>query len=183
MLSPNQPSKPSDELAARLAATDTKRADGVLTGDVVEFCQSGVSVAIAACDVSNRPVVGRGLACRIDGSGTVRLVVRNASNQIVLHAIARGSGLAVTFTKPSTHRSIQLKAASGRTCAADSSDHRLAAVQSAALKADLVADGFEDALGARYCAYETDDLISIEFVPLHAFVQTPGPGAGNPLKS
>jgi hypothetical protein len=182
MLPTDRPSNPSDELAARRAWAGPTLANGVLTGDLVQFCQSGVSVVIAGCDETHRPVVGRGLACRIDESGTVRLVVRSETNRGVLRAIAQGAGLAVTFTKPSTHRSIQLKATSARTCATEASDQRLAAVQTAALRADLVRDGFDEKLAVRYCAFENEGLISIEFLPEHAFVQTPGPGAGTPLK-
>jgi hypothetical protein len=181
MLPPNRPSNPSEELAARLAWTGPTLADGVLTDELIAFCQSGLSIAIAGCGENGRPVVGRALACTIDGAGKVCLVVRRDSNQDALRAIAGGGGLAATFTKPSTHRSIQLKAASAWTREANASDQRLVADQMEALKADLVDDGFDKGLAAQYCAFEADALISVEFVPLHAFVQTPGPGAGTEL--
>jgi hypothetical protein len=181
MLPPNRPSNPLDELAGRRAWSGPTLANGVLTDELVAFCQSGLSVVLAGRDESGRPVVGRALSCRIDGVGKVRLVVRRDSNEDVLRAIAGGGGLAATFTKPSTHRSIQLKGASAWIREADASDQRLAADQTRALQAELVDDGFETGLAAQYCAFEADALVAVEFVPLQAFVQTPGPGAGTAL--
>ncbi|HET7716047.1 MAG TPA: hypothetical protein VFK86_10515 [Bauldia sp.] len=153
----------------------------MLTDDLVQFLQSGVSMVLASCDGNRRPVVGRGLACRIDEAGNVRLVVRTGSNPDLLSAIARGGGLAATFTRPSDHRSIQLKASFARTAATDPQDGAAAARQTAALRANLIEDGYWEAFAAQYCAFEPDGLTVIEFVPERAFVQTPGPGAGSPL--
>ncbi|MBX3582458.1 MAG: hypothetical protein KF810_11210 [Rhizobiaceae bacterium] len=156
--------------------------DKILTPDVVSFCESGVSIAMSSCDEYGNPVVGRALGCRVDGSGKVRLVLRTEANQEVLGAVDCNAGLAVTFTQPSTHRSLQLKATCARFLEPDPSDLSLAEQRAAALKVELIADGFLAAFAARYCAFDPGQLAAIEFVPTHAFVQTPGPGAGNPLR-
>lgn len=182
MPSAHFPSTPSDELAARRAWTDLTLSRGVLSSDIVQFCQSGVGIAIASSDGEGRPVVGRGLACRIDEAGQVRVVFRSDANRDLLLALAGGGGIAVTFSQPSTHRSIQLKALGARAAETLAADADLAALQTTAFKAELVEDGYWQGFAERYCAFDSEQLSAIEFVPEHAFVQTPGPGAGSPLQ-
>ena len=152
-----------------------------MTAELAEFCQSGVSVVIASCGPDHRPVVGRGLACRIDGSGKVRIVLRQTTNLALLQAIETGAGLAATFTRPTTHRSIQLKAAGARLAPPAMSDGPAAAAQTAGFRADLVEAGYGEVFATGYCAYEPHELAALDFVPEHAFVQTPGPSAGSAL--
>lgn len=178
----HRPSRPPEELSARRVHSGATLAGGVLTDELSQFCQSGVSVVLASCDENHRPVVGRGLACRIDQAGKVRLVIRKDSNLCLLRSIAQGGGLAATFTKPTTHRSIQLKASFARIGATAPQDGEAATRQTAALTANLVEDGYWDAFAAHYCAFERDELTVLEFIPERAFVQTPGPGAGSPLQ-
>lgn len=175
------PSSRSEERARR-AWTGPAAATGVLTRDIVAFCESGVSIALASRDDDGFPLVGRGLACRIDNTGKVRLVLRADCNRGVLLAVERGAGFAATFTQPTTHRSLQLKGIGARSAETNLADRRLAKLQTAILRADLVKDGFWDAFAERYCAFEPNRLAAIEFVPVQAFVQTPGPGAGSPLQ-
>ncbi|SDB59560.1 hypothetical protein SAMN02982931_04810 [Bauldia litoralis] len=88
----------------------------------------------------------------------------------------------MTFTQPSTHRSIQLKADSAVLSTVDATDGAAVAVQTAGLRAELVDDGYSEAFAAAYCAYEPDELAAVDFVPESAFVQTPGPNAGSALQ-
>jgi hypothetical protein len=88
----------------------------------------------------------------------------------------------VTFTKPSTHRSIQLKAARAEMSELGPGDARVAASQAVGLRTDLVEDGYTATFAASYCAFAADDLIALDFLPSEAFQQTPGPNAGAPLQ-
>lgn len=178
----DRPSSPSVELAARRSWNGPALANGVLTAELAEFCQSGVSLVISSCDRGGRPVVGRGLACLIDGSGELRVVLRRPSNGALLQALGEGGRLAITFTKPSTHRSIQLKSSGATIAPSEASDRRAAAAQAGGLRAELIDDGFTDSLATAYCAFEPDELVAVRFIPEQAFVQTPGPGAGSPLQ-
>lgn len=176
-----KPSSPSQELAARASWSGPTLANGALTADLAEFCQSGVSVVIASVGPGGRPIVGRGLACRIDGSGQVRIVLRQTTNVALLKAVERGAGFAATFTRPTTHRSIQLKAVRAKIAAPTVSDGPAAAAQTAGFRADLAEAGYGEAFAAAYCFYEPHELAALDFVPEHAFVQTPGPSAGSAL--
>ena len=181
VLQADRPSSPSEELAARRRWTGPTLGCGALTAELADFCASGVSVVIASCDRGGGPVVGRGLAARIDGSGVVRLLLRQPSNTALLQAVEDGAGLAVTFTKPSTHRSIQLKAARARLAVAAAADAPEAAAQTAAFRANLVENGLRRACGG-ILRVRAAWIAAVEFAPEHAFVQTPGPGAGSALR-
>lgn len=154
---------------------------GVLTPALAEFCQSGVSIVLASCDHNGRPVVGRGLACRIEPDGKARVVLRKSSNPKLLKALADGGRFAVTFTKPSTHRSIQLKAPSARIVDTNVGDEPAALAQTSDFRSDLMDVGYSESFAKTYCGFEPHDLLTVTFAPEQAFVQTPGPNAGSAL--
>jgi hypothetical protein len=155
---------------------------GVLTPALAEFCQSGVSIVLASCDHNGRPVVGRGLACRIEPDGKARVVLRKSSNPKLLKALADGARFAVTFTQPSTHRSIQLKAPSARIVDTNVGDAPAALAQTSDFRRDLMDVGYSESFARTYCGFEPHDLLTITFAPEQAFVQTPGPNAGSALQ-
>ncbi|HRA94437.1 MAG TPA: pyridoxamine 5'-phosphate oxidase family protein [Aestuariivirga sp.] len=155
---------------------------GVLTPALAEFCQSGTSIVLASCDHDGRPIVGRGLACRIEPDGKARLVLRKSSNPKLLKALTDGARFAVTFTQPSTHRSIQLKAPAARIVDANVGDAPAAIAQTTAFSRDLMDVGYSESFAKTYCGFEPHDLVTLTFLPEHAFVQTPGPNAGSALQ-
>jgi hypothetical protein len=149
---------------------------------MAEFCQSGVSVVLASCDGGPSPVMGRGVACRIIADGPMRVVLRNSSNGALLKALGRGARLAVTFTQPTTHFSLQLKSPSASIAAADAMDVPAAHAQAAKFRQELMAVGYSESFAAAYCGFEPHDLLTITFTPEQAFLQTPGPSAGSALR-
>jgi hypothetical protein len=102
--------------------------------------------------------------------------------EIGAETLANGAGLAVTFTQPSTHRSIQLKAAGATVAAPGVSDGPAVAVQTAGFRSELVARGYPETFAVAFTAFEPHELAAVDFVPEHAFVQTPGPSAGSALR-
>lgn len=154
----------------------------MLTPELATFCQSGVSIVAASRDSGGRPVVGRAVACTVIGDELVRLLLRRSSNGALLQAVAASGPLAVTFTKPSTHKSLQLKAVRAEMSELGPGDARVAASQAVGLRTDLVGHGYTATFAAGYCAFAADDLIALEFLPNEAFQQTPGPNAGTPMK-
>ena len=97
-----QPSTPTQELADRRGWTGPTLADGVLTADLAAFCQSGLSVVMASRDSAGRPVVARGLACRLDARGRIRVIYREAANHGFQRAIAAGAQIAAVFQRADT---------------------------------------------------------------------------------
>ena len=173
-------SSPSAELGRRRSWSGPTLAGGVLTAEIADFCQSGISIVLASAE-RGRPAIGRGVGCRIDASGEVRILLRQPSNGAFLKAIEHGGGIAVTFTQPSNDRSIQLKAVRARVASLTAADGPTVLKQTTAFRAALMGVGYSENFAAAYCAYEPHELIALDFMPGQAFVQTPGPSAGSAL--
>lgn len=176
----SQYSSPSAELNRRRSWSGPTLAGGVLTAEIVDFCQSGISIVLASAE-PGRPFVGRGVGCRIDSSGEVRILLREPSNEGLLQAVERGGGVAVTFTQPSNDRSIQIKAVRAHVASLTAADGPTVLKQAAAFRLALMGVGYSEAFAAAYCAYEPHELVALDFMPERAFVQTPGPSAGSAL--
>jgi hypothetical protein len=170
------------DLEARRNSTGPLLA-GVLTEEIAQFCQSGVSVALAARLSDGRPIVGLALACRIGSGGDIVIFFRKPANRALMEAIDAGSALAATFSEPRTHRSIQIKGASARVVDQMPGDRELTAHQSRIFRDELIHVNYPFRFSSYYCAYSDDEVGAIEFVPKSVFVQTPGPGAGSLLDS
>ncbi len=182
MLRADRPSRPSEELADRRGWTGPTYANGVLTAELAEFCQSGVSVVMASRDEAGSPLVARGLACRIDGEGRVRVMYREPPNTAFQDAIAAGAPIAVTFTRPYSHRSIQLKARRADLVRPAPPDGPATLVQTRVFRDELVGVGHDEPFPGFYTHFEPHELAALEFLPESAFVQTPGPSAGSALE-
>jgi len=174
------PFTPSQDIDARRHSAEAAVA-GVLTPELVEFCQSGLSVVLGVSTVSGQPIVGLGLACRIAPDGRMRIFLREPANVPLLAALAGGSGIALTFSEPRTHRSIQVKADRARRVEIEPDDLALVAGQVAIFERELVFINYTPRFAACYCAYRDEEVVALELSPRQAFVQTPGPGAGEQL--
>ena len=108
------PACPADDLDARGARRGATFAGGTLTPDPAAPCQKGVSVILATC-AGGRPMATRGFACRIDDTGTVRILPRGTGQEAFLAAQREGAAIAATFTLAPQHRSIQLQGRSALT--------------------------------------------------------------------
>lgn len=177
----DHPSSPSQELARRRAWTGATLANGVLTDELAAFCQSGISIVMASRDSLARPVVARGLACRIDDQGLVRIIYLEPQNTAFHKAIANNAPIAATFTSAHSHRSIQLKAQRADIVPPAPLDGPAAFRQTSAFREQLIDVGYTDTFSTGYTRFEPDELSAVEFMPETAFVQTPGPDAGGTL--
>jgi hypothetical protein len=151
----------------------------VLTSDLVNFCQSGLSIVVGSCETDGSPIGGKAFACRIDArTQTARVTVPRAANAPLLNALAQGKGIAVTFSQPTTHKSIQLKGTSARLGTVRAEDKRDTVDQRAGFARELLAVGYPEAYVQMFCAHDPRDLAVLSFTPTEAFLQTPGPNAG-----
>ena len=175
-----QPFTPLQDLEARRRWSGPAIA-GVLTEELADFCQGGVSIIIAARSARGLPVAGIALACRITPAGEMRIFLREPANVPVLAALDKGSPLAVTFSQPRTHRSIQVKTPRAGRAEIEDGDLDAIARKMRLFEDELVLVNYSRRLAAFYCAYRDDEVVSVAFRPTDAFVQTPGPGAGEQL--
>lgn len=174
-----QPSTPLEDIEARRRWTGPAVA-GVLTEDLADFCQSGVSVILGARMPNGLPLAGIALAARIAG-GEMRIFLREPANAPLLAAFDRGSPIAATFSEPRNHRSIQIKGIRVRRSEMEDGDADDVDRQVRRLEDGLVFLNYTRRFAASYCSYRGDELTAITFQPTEAFVQTPGPGAGEQL--
>ena len=148
------------------------------------FITSGIAIDIAAREADLTPRFGVGCGCRVDrAAGRVTVFTHRAQSWRLLAALAQVPAIAVTFGRPSDHRSLQLKGDDARIEALAPGDAECMRAYLAAFTADMASFGASPALAVGYINLEVEAAVAISFAPRAAFDQTPGPGAGAPLAS
>ena len=108
------------------------------------------------------------------------VLVEAARSGSVLENIAANGLVAVVFSQPSTHRTIQLKGSDARLTRVTGADRGIAQRHLLAWVQDLQLIGYA-AEFARAVRGEAPDLAAVTFTLASAFQQTPGPAAGKRL--
>ncbi len=176
----HQPSRPSDDLAA-FVSRQGSHAIGFLSEDIAAFCQSGISIIVAARGSDGDPVASLALGCTIDTAGSVRILLQRSANEALLDALMTGSRIAATFSRPADHRSIQLKGSDVALPGTRAEDEEALAAQCVGMTRDLVEAGYPQAFAVGYCEFAFPDIVVVAFDPKQVFAQTPGPEAGSRL--
>lgn len=148
-----------------------------------KFIQGPVSVIVASRNAGFVPDAVRGCGCRVSRDRRlVTVLVEPGRASSFLDDIAANGMIAVVFSQPSTHETIQLKGADARIVRVTAADRAAARHHLHAWSEDLERIGFD----ARFAAAlhgGTGELAAVRFTPAAAFQQTPGPAAGQPLKA
>lgn len=142
----------------------------------------GVSITAASRDARNVPRIGRCLGCRVSADRrTVTVFVAASQYGAFFDALAASRAIAVVFSLPSTHRTLQLKGVDAAVAPPAPADAGLVARHVESFVEELAALGYprEVVRAAHWC--ESAELRAVAFTPAAAFEQTPGPGAGAPL--
>lgn len=155
-----------------------------LDPDQTQFVQGGVSVIAASADARRVPSLARALGCRVECDGDeIVLCLIAARAAALLDDLRAGRPVAVTVTRPSTHRTLQIKSSRAVVAPALADD----AAHVARYIDDFVAEA-ERTLGAPIDAVaraalgragEVDTRVRLR--PEALFEQTPGPRAGQCL--
>ena len=146
------------------------------------FLCGGVGVSAATCRPGALPNIARAAGCRISSDRrVVTLLFAATPGAAVLDDIRRTGALAVVFTQPSTHRTLQLKGNDARIVPLEAGDLNLIEQYVLAFAADVAPFGFSEAYMRALLACPPDDLVGVQFTIAAAFSQTPGPGAGEAL--
>ncbi len=152
-----------------------------LPAEILEFVQSGVSVIVGVVGADGRAQAGRALATRVDGCGALRLMYPTEGNMGITRSAQSGGPIAVTFSAPLSHRTIQLKSGASRVEELMPEDRNSLERQMDAFAAVLRAIGFPPSFVKSFCDNRSASICVLSFVPQAAFEQTPGPGAGREL--
>jgi hypothetical protein len=127
-------------------------------------------------------VIVRALGCRVSPDGR-EVTVLVPSADPFLDAVRATGQIAVTFSLPSTHHTIQLKGDDARAAALLPTDPALNARYADLFVADVCPLGYTEEMIRAILSHDSPGLVPVAFSPKAAFLQTPGPRAGDPLSS
>ncbi|MEJ5989638.1 hypothetical protein WG902_06535 [Ramlibacter sp. PS3R-8] len=155
-----------------------------LPADLVAIMARGVSVIVASRDAKLRPSIMRAVGSRVEANGQdITVYLSRGSSRQLLQDIASTGQLAVVFSEPSTHRTVQLKASRAEIRNAVDADVPVLAAYLKSMEHEIQQVGFAPPLTRAMLAHRLEDVVAVRFTPEQAFDQTPGPRAGAPLGS
>ncbi len=151
----------------------------MLPEELVRFLESGVSIHVATCDEQLEPHGARVWAVLVeDDRAHLTAFVHESDAPGLLHDLETNGQLALGFSRPTDHRSCQLKGSFAGSRAAVEADRPRLAEQGEKLLRELEGLGVPRALlaGAR-----TWPCVALRVRVEEMYSQTPGPGAGERL--
>lgn len=155
-----------------------------LNEDRVAFLTRRVSILAGSCDAEGLASVARAYGCRIGGDGySVTVFLATAQSQAVLRDLRAGGRIAVVFTRPTTHETVQLKGPGARIAPLAPGDRECMRAYAASFGEEIGRIGFAAPFARAIMAGAEDEALAVHFVPDAAFEQTPGPAAGQPLRT
>ena len=143
----------------------------------------GVSVLVCSHDLALRPSVMRavGSAIKADASWVTVYLGRHQSRQLLLD-LAATDRIAVVFSEPRSHRTVQLKGRSVELRQAGAGDTPVLQRYLRSMEHEVGLVGFPPAFVHAMLAYRLEDLLAVSFSPTEAYDQSPGPEAGIALR-
>ncbi len=153
-----------------------------LDPDHLRFMTDGVSINTASSGAHGLPSQCRAFGCRVDDAGRrIRVFLSGAQAADLLRDVGQSRALAVVFSDPPTHRTIQLKGRDARVEPLSPGDPGVVAAYRTAFVACLRPLGFTEPMVRALLDCPDADLVAVAFTPEAAFNQTPGAQAGAPL--
>jgi hypothetical protein len=154
----------------------------VLNEKWAAFVQGGVSLVVASRDVNNVPTMARAVGCRVSPNRQkITLFLQTLQAESLIAGVRSTGAIAAVFTQPSTHTSLQLKGTEAQLGSVKPSDLAVVKRSTEGFVADVVPLGYSEDLMRAIVWSDPKDLVSLTFTPVSAFIQTPGPRAGEPL--
>ncbi|WP_151634720.1 hypothetical protein [Noviherbaspirillum aerium] len=149
-----------------------------------DFLQSGVSLSVGACDNQRMPTLARATGCRLSPDRRqVTIFISATQGAPVLRCVRENGAITVVFSRPSTHRTVQIKGKDAVVGGLLAGDLDIVERYRSSFARELDPLGFDEILIRTLLAAPPADLVAVTFTPLEAYSQTPGPNAGEPLKA
>lgn len=156
----------------------------IIDPDHAAFLEGGVGISVAACSSENIPTLVRATGCRVaPDRQSLTVFVSGTQAAPVINCIRANGAIAAVFSKPSTHRTVQLKGRDATVVDLLPDDLQRIAEYRLAFVGQLVPRGYPEQLIRTLFSYPPSDIVGLRFTPIEAFSQTPGPRAGEPLRS
>jgi len=154
----------------------------LLSPEHIAMIDKGVSAIVASRNAAHRPslmrAVGTGISA--DGGEVTVYVSRSQSRQLLQDVAATGH-VAVVFSEPMSHRTVQVKARDAVLRAAVDSDVPVLRRYLRSMEHEVGHVGYDAAFVQAMLGHRLDDVVAIRFYPDEAYDQTPGPKAGSAL--
>ncbi|NML42988.1 hypothetical protein HHL11_04440 [Ramlibacter sp. G-1-2-2] len=139
----------------------------------------GVSVIVSSRDAAMRPSLMRAVGSLVEDEGReVTVYLSRPQSRQVIQDIAATGHVAVVFSSPSTHLTVQLKARSASMRQAEEGDRPVLAAYLLSMEREIELAGYGRELTRAMLAHKLEELVAVRFTPELAFDQTPGPRAG-----
>jgi hypothetical protein len=164
--------------------TAPSSSDGPLLDQArVVFLLGPVSISLASHDAAGVPSLARAFGCRVaEDRREVVVLVPTRTAESLLRDLAAGAPIAVVFSRPKTHETLQLKAPEARLEPLGPTDRQRMGASGSAFAAELIALGYAAAFSHALVAPSREDAVAVAFSPTLLFDQTPGPRAGRRLE-
>jgi hypothetical protein len=148
----------------------------------IALIAKGVSVIAASHDLANRPSIMRavGSAISADGRSITVFLSRPQARQLLADVATTGR-IAVVFSEPSSHCSVQVKGVRAAIRAGGPEDLPVLHRYLKSMERELAQIAFGPEFARTMLSHRVEDLVAITFEPVAAFDQTPGPKAGTAL--
>jgi hypothetical protein len=148
------------------------------------FLAGPVAINVSSHSPAMVPSVARGYGCRVSADRRlVTLFVVRTRAVSVLRDLRGGAPIAVIFSRPRTHVSLQMKADRAELSAPSTADQDLMRRYGIAFVAEIVALGYPRDFSERLMGCCDEPGVAVRFRPAALFEQTPGPNAGDKLEA
>lgn len=149
-----------------------------------DFMQSGISLCVGACDNRRMPTLARATGCRVSPDRRqVTMFISATQAAPVLRCIRENGAITAVFSRPSTHKTVQLKGKDAVVGGLETGDMERIEHYRGSFARELEPMGFDEIRIRTLLAAPPADLVAVTFTPVEAYSQTPGPNAGEPLRA
>ena len=151
----------------------------MISGDLRAFFESGISILVGTRDARLVPAVMRAVGARVEASGAeLTVFLPDVTSAKILANVRDNGRMAVTFSRASDHRSLQVKGTVISCAPATRADRDAIDLYRLSYARELSVIGLPPRLTLRVAHWPAHAVrLRVESV----FAQTPGPGAGAPL--
>ena len=153
----------------------------VLDAKIRAFMRGGVSIVAASRTPDNTPCLSRAVGCTVLADNRLLIYLPSSRSLRLVEAIKKTGHIAVVFSEPSSHKTIQVKSSDAEIVGSTRGDGTRLAKYCAAFTRQLTNLGYSDAMAHALVGVGVADVTGIAFTPTALFDQTPGPRAGEPL--
>jgi hypothetical protein len=148
--------------------------------DLVDFLESGISILVGTRDREMRPDAMRAVGARVSpGRDRITVFLPDASAERAAENLRDNGQIAVAFSRPIDHYSIQIKGRVEDLRPAEDADRVVPDRYHAAYVEQLYMVGLPRSLSQRMIVWPS---LAVTFSVDDLFVQTPGPDAGKRLE-